>query len=97
MNEDETIHAAASRGDLNKVRDFISCDPSLINAMDKDMRTPLHKAAAALDDRADLVAYLISCGADVKARDKDGWTPYDWADFIMNRDVLVLLEQSTTV
>ena len=41
--------------------------------------TPLHTAAACNEIEA--VAALISHGADVNARQQDGWTPLMWASY----------------
>ena len=42
--------------------------------------TPLHRAAAG--GRADVVEFLLSVGANAKARDKNGDTPFDVAKLL---------------
>ena len=42
-------------------------------------KTPLHKAA--LHNKIEAVAALISHGADVNAREEDGYTPLMWASY----------------
>jgi ankyrin repeat protein len=59
-------HAAARLGLLERLRDLVSGDPSLVRARGGDGQTPLHFAAT-----TEVAAYLLDCGADIDARDVD--------------------------
>ena len=48
-----------------------------VGAKDNCDRTPLHYAA--VGDCLDHVHLLVAAGADKKARDNEGFTPYDYA------------------
>src|SRR3569833_2802780 len=60
------IHAAAKHGLIDRVRELVERDPSLVNARGGDGQTPLHFAST-----VDICAYLIDQGADVDMRDLD--------------------------
>ena len=65
------LHAAAWRGDLIRVRE--SCRADKVNAVDKEMRTPIHLAVAG--NHYQVVEYLLQEDAKVKVADKDRRTP----------------------
>lgn len=65
------LHLAAWKGDLMRVRE--SCRADKVNAVDKDMRTPLHLAVAG--NHYQVVEYLLQEDAKVKVADKDRRTP----------------------
>jgi ankyrin repeat protein len=46
-----------------------------VNLRNNDGHTPLHAACSLDRGNIEVVAYLISLGADVNATDKAGWTP----------------------
>tara|TARA_Y100000385_G_C12796489_1_gene509921 strand:- start:52 stop:261 length:210 start_codon:yes stop_codon:yes gene_type:complete len=48
-----------------------------VNAKDEGDGTPLHTAA--LIGTAELIEFLLSAGANAKAKDKEGETPFDVA------------------
>jgi ankyrin repeat protein len=60
------IHAAARLGMLDRVRELIASDITLVNARGGDGQTPLHFAST-----LDIAAYLLDQGADIDARDVD--------------------------
>jgi hypothetical protein len=60
------IHAAARLGMLDRVRELIVLDPTLVNARGGDGQTPLHFAST-----VEIAAYLLEQGADIDARDVD--------------------------
>jgi ankyrin repeat protein len=71
----EQLHFAAQDGDLGRVQDLIAVGYA-VNAFDEGMRyTPLHYAVKG--EFFAVTRYLISCGADVNARDETriGETP----------------------
>ena len=73
------IHDAAVAGDLNKVRELLEADPSLMEAKDKDGLTPLYAAirgtGPAYFTQVEVANYLLDKGADVKVRSNWGGTP----------------------
>ncbi len=54
-------------------------------------RTPLHHAAAAGD--TDILRFLIEHGANLDARDPDGKTARDWAEFFGQHDAVAVLTE----
>lgn len=64
------IHAAAGRGDVNRVRALLDKNPRLANAADTAGWTPLHFAAQR--GHAGVVRLLLASTADVNARLKTG-------------------------
>lgn len=67
------IHDAAKQGDLAKVRFLLARDPTLISSKDDSGNTPLHEAV--FTAHAEVAEFLLSKGADVNAREKNGATP----------------------
>jgi hypothetical protein len=67
------IHTAARRGDIVMVTAILDRHPHLLNARDARGMTPL--SAAAWESRLDVVALLISRGADLDAKNAVGLTP----------------------
>jgi ankyrin repeat protein len=60
------VHAAARLGRIERLRELISRDPTLVHARGGDGQTPLHFAST-----IDIAAYLLDHGADIDARDVD--------------------------
>lgn len=46
-----------------------------VNAQDRRLRTPLHRAAQY--GHVDIVQYLLKTGANPNSKDESGWTPYE--------------------
>ncbi len=67
------IHEAAGIGDVEKVRQFLAADDSLIDQEAMTGGMPLHWAA--VNGELEVVRTLIEAGADVNASDTDGETP----------------------
>lgn len=64
---------AAEKGRLDKIKELLEQDPHLINAVDKDMYTPLHRAC--YGDHFEVVKYLIEKGANIAAETDLKWQP----------------------
>jgi ankyrin repeat protein len=60
------VHAAARLGLIDRLRDMIAAQPSLVHARGGDGQTPLHFAST-----IEVAAYLLEQGADIDARDID--------------------------
>lgn len=60
------VHAAARLGMIEKLRELIAADPSLVHARGGDGQTPLHFAST-----VEIAEYLLERGADMDARDVD--------------------------
>jgi ankyrin repeat protein len=73
----DDLSEAISRGDEARAIAMLETAPALVKASDRDGWTPLHVAAAALNER--IVAWLLDHGADVNRRGKEGRTPLDLA------------------
>ena len=67
------IHSAAYDGDTKKVGELLDEGVDVNALYSADAWTPLHIAAKR--DHAGTAALLLDRGADVNARDSDGWTP----------------------
>jgi ankyrin repeat protein len=64
---------AIERGDFNVVKTLLESEPELANAVFAENSTPLH--VAMLCNHKEIVRLLISNGADVNAKDDNGYTP----------------------
>lgn len=81
------LHEAAQAGNIKKVQDFLKANPEMLNMGDAAQgSTPLH--CAAIGGNKNMVAFLISKGAAISAKDLDGQTPLHVAT---NPDVAKLL------
>jgi ankyrin repeat protein len=67
-------HAAARLGMLDRLKELVAADPSLVHARGGDGQTPLHFASS-----VEIAEYLLAQGADIDARDIDHEsTPAQW-------------------
>lgn len=73
---DERPLDIAARQDIDTLRFLLACGPCTLDRkgpQNRDMPTPLMSAASG--GAADAVQVLLDAGADVRARDADGFTP----------------------
>jgi ankyrin repeat protein len=76
-NTQDELSEAIGRGHEARAVAILEADPALVHACDRDGWTPLHVAAAVLNER--IVVWLLERGADVTRRGKDDRTPLDLA------------------
>ncbi|XP_028163008.1 transient receptor potential channel pyrexia [Ostrinia furnacalis] len=69
------LHLAARAASLECVESLLRKGNAEPNAMDFDMRTPLHAAIGKSDSACDIIETLISWGANVNQKDEYGFTP----------------------
>ena len=62
---------------IEKIEVMIESGIVDLDAIDKDGRTPLHRACG--NNALELAKLLIARGADGDAKDNWGWTPLHWA------------------
>ncbi len=67
------IHDACKSGNLTKVKQLLKQDPLLLQSVTPEGKSPLHMATGW--GKADIVTYLLSVGADIKALNNDGGQP----------------------
>lgn len=63
--EDHPVHAAAERGDLDRVRAFMDSEPSLVRDINRAGGQPLHRAV--IGRAHPVVSLLLDRGADIHA------------------------------
>jgi ankyrin repeat protein len=71
------IHDAAGNGDMVKVMELLTAEPSLIDARDRMEKTPLHWAAQG--GQLAVAKYLVALGANVNAANIQKETPLVYA------------------
>jgi ankyrin repeat protein len=93
MTDPDDMLKACERGDLQKVRQVLEADSTLVNAKDANQKSALHIAAE--KNFAELTELLISAGADIHAEVSWGMTPLQWAANMGSREAAeVLLKHS---
>ncbi|HEV8490968.1 MAG TPA: ankyrin repeat domain-containing protein [Candidatus Angelobacter sp.] len=85
----EEMLQAAQRGDVDKVRQLLASDTTLVNAKGAHNKTPLHWAAE--KNYPELAELLVTAGADINAEVSWGMTPLQWAANMGSRDVAKIL------
>ena len=78
------LHDAARSGDVNKVSELID-DGVSINAFDDKGETPL--IIAILESRLSVVDIIIEYGADIRARNRGGFTALHAASYVGNSEI----------
>lgn len=78
MGASEDLISAAGQGNLERVREILAADASLVNVRDIEGATPLHYAA--IHGNQAIVRLLVERGADINCADgRYGATPAGWA------------------
>jgi ankyrin repeat protein len=85
----EDIQEAAKTGNLERLKEILMENPSLVNSPDKDKMTPLHHAVDA--GKLEAASLLIKMGADVNAVNFKKETPLHIAAYEGNADAVRLL------
>ncbi|MGC2694812.1 MAG: ankyrin repeat domain-containing protein [Candidatus Angelobacter sp.] len=85
----EEMLQAAERGDVDKVRQLLAADSTLVNARGAQNKTPLHWAAE--KNNSALAELLLSANADIQAEVTWGMTPLQWAANMGSRQVAEIL------
>ncbi|OQV12609.1 Protein phosphatase 1 regulatory subunit 12A [Hypsibius exemplaris] len=65
--------AACAANDYEEINNLLSRGAADIDACQEDGMTSLHQAC--IDDRIDMVKFLVQRGADINRGDNEGWTP----------------------
>jgi ankyrin repeat protein len=85
----KSIHEAASRGDLQTIKELLNCDDGLATSTDNRGNTALLLAAS--NGHTDVVQALLCSKADPNTKNDDGWTPLHTAVQKGHRSVAELL------
>ncbi len=72
-NPSKMILWAAGNNDLDIAKQLLEEDPKLVESVDQDLYTPLHRAA--YSGHLAMVELLLTHNASVHARTADGWQP----------------------
>lgn len=81
-------------GDINKVKESLESDKNIINAKDKQGRSPLMEAI--LCKKENIVKYLIESGANINEQDNNGWCALHFAaqEFLIATTQLLLEKEA---
>lgn len=85
----EEMLKASERGDVDRVRELLASDSTLVNAKGAHNKTPLHWAAE--KNNAELAELLVRAGADLTAEVSWGMTPLAWAANMGSRGAAEIL------
>ena len=89
------LHRAAWYNSTSCVRVLLRFAPHLLDAVDEDNDTPLMMAV--MNDRRDAVKMLLRAGADVRKKDDNGSTVFDFAHGDNRKEMLEILKQHQQV
>jgi len=91
----DDIHDAVKNGDLEEVRILLKSNSELLNILDKDGMTLLHRAIET--SKTNIAGYLIEQGADINLKDKDNDSPLHYAAILGNLEIAkILLDRGAT-
>ncbi|KAL3266554.1 hypothetical protein HHI36_010721 [Cryptolaemus montrouzieri] len=82
---------AAEDGELKTITDLVKINPALIQAIDKDGYTPLHRAC--YGNHLDIVKFLLENGADISAKTAMQWEPLHSCCHWNNKECAIALIQ----
>jgi ankyrin repeat protein len=82
MPQDNNLHKAANKGDLDECKKWVEEPPEGedkidVNELGANDRTPMHRAAGG--GFLEICEYLHAMGGDISKPDKSGRTPLHWA------------------
>lgn len=89
MTDPEEILEASQRGDVDRVRQLLAQDSTLVNARGAYGKTPLHWAAE--KNYRELAELLVRSGAKIDPEVTWGMTPLQWAANMGSREVADVL------
>ena len=78
-SDEEQFVNAIETGDRLWAERMLARDPKLLGMKDRWERSPLFIAVSATQNKREITAWLIECGADVNAANHDGITALMWA------------------
>lgn len=82
---------AAEKGKLDKIKELLAQDLTLINVVDDDGYTPLHRAC--YGNFVDVVDYLLEKGADISHKTQTQWQPLHSCCHWNNKECAIRLIQ----
>ncbi|XP_034950659.1 ankyrin repeat domain-containing protein 49-like [Chelonus insularis] len=85
----KAILTAAENGRYEVVRILLEKNPALVDAVDKDGYTPLHRAC--YSNNVNILELLLQKGAKIDAKTIDGWEPLHSACCWNNIDCIAML------
>jgi len=83
------IHDIIKKGDVNKLKDLLVQDKTLVNLKDTRGNAPLHYAVQINNSK--VAVLLLKNGADINVRDINGVTPLHYAAFMGYKNIVKLL------
>ncbi|GJQ67718.1 hypothetical protein Trydic_g16539 [Trypoxylus dichotomus] len=99
INEEKNPHEtpqkeilwAAEKGKLSKIKELLRPNPELVDAVDNDGYTPLHRAC--YGNFVDVVDYLLARGSDISHKTQMQWQPLHSCCHWNNKECAIRLIQ----
>ena len=82
-------------GNHAKIAELLIQNGAIVDAKDKDSKTPLHYAAENGEIGLEVTKVLLDHGAEMNAKSKDGKTPLDLAEDFKNEKIVKFLTDFT--